>query len=36
MDDPATMRERLDRWLAQMERDNTVVSYDPASEPGFT
>jgi hypothetical protein len=36
MDNPGTMRERLDRWLAKMERDNTVVSYDPASEPGFT
>lgn len=30
-----SMTGRLDRWLAQMETDNTVVHYDPETEEGF-
>lgn len=30
-----SMQGRLDRWLAQMEADGTVVHYDPDTEEGF-
>lgn len=35
MDVSADLRDRLERWLAKMLVDDTVVDYDPTSEEGF-
>jgi hypothetical protein len=36
MENPAPVQDRLNGWLANMRRDNTVVEYDPSSEDGFS
>ncbi len=33
---PATSRDRLLRWRRRMERDGTVVAYDPSTPDGFS
>ena len=35
MEIAGSMRGRLDRWLAQMRRNDTVVHYDPMAGEGF-
>lgn len=32
----ASVLARLDRWLAMLRNDSTVVAYDPATPLGFT